>query len=42
MKNRNNIQRPGLRKKFFGSKAYLRGIRKKVKINMKPKKAITI
>ncbi len=42
MKNRNNIQRPGLRKKFFGSKAYLRSIRKKVKISMKPKKAITI
>ncbi|WP_282100254.1 hypothetical protein [Aquimarina sp. MMG016] len=41
MKNRNNIQRPGLRKKFFGSKAYLRGLRKKVKVGIKSKKAVT-
>ncbi|WP_262482912.1 hypothetical protein [Aquimarina aggregata] len=39
MKNKNNIQRPGLRKKFFGSKAYLRNIQKKVKTSLRPKKA---
>ena len=38
---KNKIQRPGLRTKFFGSKAFLRGIRKKVKNKMKPQKSFT-
>ena len=31
MKKNNEIDRPGLRKKRFGSKAYLRGVQKKAK-----------
>ncbi len=39
MKNRNTIQSPGLPKKKFGSKIFLRKIRKRVKNNVsKPKK----
>ncbi len=42
MQNKNNIQRPGLRKKFFGSKAYLRNVRKKIKNGAKPKKSFAV
>ncbi len=41
MKSKHTIQRPGLRKKFFGSKAYLRGVQKRIKKNTKPKKAFS-
>ncbi len=39
MENKNNIQSPGLRKKRFGSKAFLRNVQKRIKGNIsKPKK----
>ncbi len=38
MKNKNNIQRPGLRRKKFGSKAFLRNVRKKIGKIAKPQK----
>ncbi len=40
MKHKDQIQRPGLRKKYFGSKGFLRKLQNKIKHNMKPKKAI--
>lgn len=40
MKLKHTVQRPGLRKKYFGSKAFLTSIRKKVKRNRIPKKAM--
>ncbi len=42
MKQRHTIQRPGLKRRFFGSKAYLRSVQRKVKNAMKPKKALSI
>ncbi len=39
MVKKDQIQRPGLRKKYFGSKGFLRKISKNIKINEKPKKA---
>ncbi len=41
MKDKNNIQRPGLRRKKFGSKAFLRNIKRKINKTSKPKKTIT-
>ncbi|SEL94749.1 hypothetical protein SAMN04487910_3679 [Aquimarina amphilecti] len=38
MKNKDNIQRPGLRRKKFGSKAFLRNVKKKINKISKPKK----
>ncbi len=38
MKNKNNIQRPGLRRKKFGSKAFLRNVKEKINKISKPKK----
>ncbi len=42
MKNKDNIQRPGLRKKFFGSKAHLRNVKKRIRNGAKPKKSFSI
>ena len=40
MKKTNQIQRPGLRKRTFGSKSFLNSIQKKLKNNQKPKKLV--
>ncbi len=40
MKTKNTIQSPGLRKKKFGSKAFLRNVKNRIHKISKPKKLV--